>query len=264
MSYSNCNCTTFNKETRSALKESARTAIAEGSYSERLKTDKNGDVYIRSFLVNDKVNDRGWSLEPNQNILSILGKPLIRYRDPISLRVDHYPWRSWRSAEGNIKAAENHAIGRVVSVLRGTETGNFYVDVKISDKAAKEYIKSFSNSKIPIAVSPQLTYSLDGVNTDKHYKNYNFTHLAIVEPRGAYGPDARVLDICSGDHDSCKKQFESQNQNTIAAAAAASMSSLSAEAAAQAGFEPTRHTPGYHYLLKQVRPTSGKAPRKLA
>jgi hypothetical protein len=79
VSYSNCNCITFNKETRSALKESARTAIAEGSYSERLKTDKNGDVYIRSFLINDKVNDRGWSIEPNQNILSILGKPLIRY-----------------------------------------------------------------------------------------------------------------------------------------------------------------------------------------
>jgi hypothetical protein len=93
VSYSNCNCQTFNKQTTAALKESARIAIAEGSYSQRLKTDKNGDVYIRSFLISDKVNDRNWSIEPNQNILSILGKPLIRYRDPITLRVDHVPWR---------------------------------------------------------------------------------------------------------------------------------------------------------------------------
>lgn len=257
MSYSNCNCTIFNKETSSALSQSARTAIAEGSYSERLKTDKNGDVWIRSFLINDKINDRGWSIEPNQNILSIYGKPLIRYRDPITLRVDHYPWRNWRSAEANIKAAENHAIGRVESVLRGTETGNYYVDVKITDKAAKEWVKSFSNSKIPIAVSPQLTYSLDGINTDKHYKNYNFTHLAIVEPKGAYGPDARVLHVCNGDHDTCKKQFENPS------AAAASAPSSSAQAAAdQAGFAPTRHTPGYHWI-KQVAPKNGKRPGRM-
>jgi hypothetical protein len=264
MSYSNCNCQTFNKETRSALKESARTAIAKGSYSERLKTDKNGDVYIRSFLINDKVNDRGWSIEPNQNILSILGKPLIRYRDPISERVDHVHWRSWRSAEANIKAQERNAIGRVESVLRGTETGNYYVDIKVTDKAAKEYIKSFSDRKIPIAVSPQLTYSLDGINTDKYYRNYNFTHLAIVEPKGAYGPDARVLHVCNGDHDTCKKQFE----NPSAAAASASASESKQRPKVASGsvsdvFAATRDTPGYWGLLKQICP-SGKQPRKLA
>ena len=140
MSYSNCNCIYFNKETTSALKQSAKTGIAEGSYSYRIAEDKKtGDVYIRSFLINDKLNSRNWRVNPatlENNVLSIIGKPLVRYIDPITGRVDHPPWHSWRSAQANIQAQEKKAIGRVERVLRGQQTGNYYVDVKVTDKEA--------------------------------------------------------------------------------------------------------------------------------
>jgi hypothetical protein len=56
------------------------------------------------------------------------------------------------NAKENIEAQERK------KVLRGQQTANYYVDVKVTDKAAKEYIKSFADKKIPLPVSPQLVY----------------------------------------------------------------------------------------------------------
>lgn len=203
------------------LEDTTTTLIpAEASlYSEKLGEDAKGDLWIRSFLINTKPNKRGWSVNPStlqKNVVSAIGKPLVLYRTSRGV-IDHPEWIGSRSAEANIANQEKYAVGRITRVFYDKEHDNYYVDAKVTDKQAKDYIKSFDGKKIPLPVSPQLTYNLDGVNTSKHYTNWNFTHLAIVE-KGAYGPDAKVLHTCEGDGDTCHNQFQSTAVASDAAA----------------------------------------------
>src|SRR5919198_1889280 len=193
--------------------------IAESSapplYVERLGQDSNGDMWVRSFLINTKRNERGWSVNPRtirKNVLSIVGKPLILYRDPQSGKIDHHPWDIKRTAEANIKSQEQYAVGRAERVFYDDKTDSYYADAKVTDPQAKAYIKSFSDMKIPLPVSPQLTWLQDGINKDNYYTNWDFTHLAIVE-KAAYGPDAKILHSCNGQYEKCQQKFEENNNN---------------------------------------------------
>jgi hypothetical protein len=94
------------------LKGSSKTAVAEGSYSERLDSDKNG-VWIRSFLINTQRNARGWAVAPStilQNVYSIVGKPLVLDQDPQTGKADHPQWDSTRSADANFREQSKKAI----------------------------------------------------------------------------------------------------------------------------------------------------------
>jgi hypothetical protein len=200
----------------SQLKQITRNAVAEASataspspqlYSERLGTDSHGDLYIRSFLINSRPNSRGWAVSPDtlrQNVLSIVGKPLVLNDD-----LQHPQWRSEYPAEANYLAQQRKAIGVVEKVFYNAENDSYYADSKVTDPKAKEYINSFNvgrngkNAKIPIPVSPQLIYN-SKTEAPNYYKNWFFSHLAIVD-KGAYGPDARIINSCSGDKQTCSQ-----------------------------------------------------------
>jgi hypothetical protein len=77
----------------------------------------------------------------------------------------------------------------------------------VTDPQAKAYIKSFTDKKIPLPVSPQVLWPNNNLNRPDFYSNWDFTHLAIVHS-GAYGPNAKILSSCEGEYQTCSKQFE--------------------------------------------------------
>jgi hypothetical protein len=213
----------YNNHTLPMVQEIHRGAVAQASLSsptptiERLGTDKKtGDLWIRSFLLNTRLNKRGWMVDPNtirDKVLSIIGKNVVIDRDPISGLVDHPEWDSRRSAEANYKAQSRKAIGTVERVFYDKETDSYYADSKIHDRKIRDYINSLSDKHIPIPVSPQLVYDARKEQPN-FYSDYELTHLALVH-KGAYGPQAKISHVCSGTYDTCNKQF----QNTAVASA---------------------------------------------
>jgi hypothetical protein len=68
--------------------QSLPISIAEVSSTpiENLGTDENGDLWVRSFLINTKLNERSWQISEEtakSNVTSIIGKPLIMYKDGV-------------------------------------------------------------------------------------------------------------------------------------------------------------------------------------
>jgi hypothetical protein len=194
---------------------------AEASlYSERLGEDKNGDLWIRSFLINTKRNVRGWRVNHQtirDRVVSAIKKPITIFRNAFSKKVDHPEWDTKKSADANFKEQAKYAIGTIERVLYDKESDSYYADSKITDPQAKEYIKGFQDKKIPLPVSPQIIYD-PKTEQPNYYSNWFFSHLAIVE-KGAYGPDAKVLHVCEGDGDTCHNQFQGGDNSTAAASA---------------------------------------------
>jgi hypothetical protein len=130
-----------------------------------------------------------------------------------------HPWNLLHSSEANIKSQEQFSVGRCERVyFDNDKTGNFYVDAKITNPQAKAYIKSFTDRKMPMFVSPQIIHnSQEG----QPFKEWSFTHLAIVSSPAYNRDDAKILHACNGTYDSCSKQFEN-----IAVASASSCNSV--------------------------------------
>jgi hypothetical protein len=152
-------------------------------------------------------------------------------------------------------------------------TGNYYVDAKITDRKARDYINLFSGKHIDLPVSPQLVYD-PRTEPPKYYTNWEFTHLAIVD-RAGYGGDAKVLRTCTGDTEKSREELQqavavpavssspwsSSSSSSPLLAAAASSSSAVADASAYNN--KRRRFPGCEYFL-QPAPANGKRPGRLA
>ena len=217
----NYNYNYYDNRVTKLLDEAVSGAAAEASslfptsnsvYSERLGTDSKGDLWIRTFLINTRLNKRGWSVAPDtihKNVLSIIGKPLVIDRDPMTGRIDHPQWNSSKSASANLHEQSKYAIGTVERVYYDKETDSYYADSRITNAAARNYINSLitgTNKKIPIAVSPQLVYD-PKTEHPNYYKNWELTHIAIVD-NGAYGPQAKAIGTCNGDSETCQQQLQ--------------------------------------------------------
>jgi hypothetical protein len=230
----------------SLLKEVTRWAIAEASataspspqlFSERLGSDSKGDLWIRSFLINSKPNTRGWAVDPStirNNVLSIIGKPLVIDRNPVTQKIDHPQWDSSQSAQANYISQSRKAVGVVEKVFYDAETDSYYADSRVTDPKAKEYINSFkvgnnsSGRKVPIPVSPQLVYN-PKTESPNYYRDWNFTHLAIVD-KGAYGPQAQVIGTCNGEAEVCQQKLQQQAMLAASAPAVAAISAAASSA----------------------------------
>ena len=204
----------------SALKHLALTDMTEASApaptsdTYRLGTDKDQNVWIRTFLISPFPNKRGWSVDRNtieRNLRkSAHGKPLVFD----AWKQDHPEWDSFKSAEANMKNQEKYKIGTIEKVFYNKENDCYYADCKVTDERAKSFINSFIDKHLPIPVSPQILYN-PRFEQENYYRDWQLSHLALVPKGAAYGADARVLHICTGDSDTCCKQF----QNTAATAA---------------------------------------------
>jgi hypothetical protein len=223
-----------NKEIGDQLKQAFRHGIESAEASsqqqqqqiERLGTDKNGDLWVRSFLINDKVNARGWSVDKStldKNVYSIVGRPLVIRTDPVTGRNDHPVWDTLKPADANFKEQSKYKIGTVEHVFYDENTDSYYADSRIDNKGAKDFINSFTSNKIPIPVSPQIVYD-PNQEFSNNYKNWIFTHLSVVD-KAAY-PDAKVIGSCTGDYKTtCGEKLQQIATIPAAAATAASASS---------------------------------------
>lgn len=207
------------EDKESLLRDSTRTAVAQGSYAEKLESNKDG-LWLRSFLISSAVNARNWSVDKDtllRNVYSIVGQPLVL--DQFDGRADHPVYDTTKSKEANFAQQRKSAIGEVKRVWYDKETDAYYADSLVTDKRAKEYINSFSSKKIPIQVSPQILYNEKFESPNGPYKNWEFSHLAIVS-KAAY-PNANVIGVCAGDGRTCKDKL--QKAAAVTAAASASL-----------------------------------------
>lgn len=156
-------------------------------------------VHVRAFLINGKTNARGWRVNATtlaKNVVSFLKRPLILKRHADG-RIDHREWNSSLSASENFAEQERNAIGHIDRVLYDKDSDSYFADIEINNPQAAEWIKAYSNRKIPVAVSPQIIYDRrKEIATD--IKDWFGSHLAIVGA-GAYGLDAVATNICQAD-----------------------------------------------------------------
>ena len=210
---------------KSYIRQATSAAEASASYSENLGTDKKGDLWIKSFLINTDINKRGWSVDPNtirENVKSIIGKPLVMARNALTGRIDHPVWDTRKSAEANYESQLASAIGTVEDYQYDPRTNTYYAISRITVPAVRDELLSKTNpygknNKLPIAVSPQILYN-PSTEQANYYKNWTFSHLSLVD-EPAYGPQAVGLEACNGDKKTCSQKLQ---QVTAAAAAASS------------------------------------------
>jgi hypothetical protein len=244
-------------DTESLLKTASASGIAEGSYVERLGNDSEG-LWIRSFLIKPGVrNARGWGVDSStalQNVYSIVGKPLVLYRDPVTGKADHPSWNHHYSADANMKNQSRDAIGVVKKVFYDPNTDAYFADSLVTDKAAIEHLNSFTDRRIPIPVSPQIVYD-PNKNLSNWYDKWSFSHLAVVNAAAYPSNLARVIETCNGNEETCHKKL----QRAVIAAASASASA--------SGYVPKRDTSSPDAFLSSSMvwaPPNGKHPRRLA
>lgn len=200
-----------------AAVQSYKYASAEASYPAanfpvKLGKDENGDLWVRSFLLNSNQNAANWSVAREtlrDNITSAIGKPLVLHRHEITGKIVHPDWRSNVSAQANYASQRDKAIGVIEKVFYYDKNDSYYADIKVTDPEARDYIDAHSTqgSNIHgISVSPQIIYDPKREKSNGPYKNWSVSHLAIVE-KGAYGPQAKVIGACNGNGPTCHEKL---------------------------------------------------------
>jgi hypothetical protein len=174
--------------------------------------DDTGRLFLKYFLADDTLNDRGWRLSPESLqafAQSFKGKPFTLVKDKSeSLFGDYHPFAPKESAtiQEDIDFAEKYAIGHIIDVtptpkdrLGAGASMGFEAIIEIEDPMIKTEFLKEDTHLIPPEVSPgvvRLAGSRDNV------EEFWGLHLAAV-PQGAYGPRAREIARCSGEHQAC-------------------------------------------------------------
>lgn len=182
-----------------------------------MSEDANKNVYLKAFLINDKVNKNFWNI-PNESIAKyatgFIGKPLISYPD-----FDHPNYLKEGAVEESndylekATAIQNrYKIGEIIDVKQEkTDDGDnaWFAYVRMTDNNATMALKSGS---IPFFVSPQV-YDTATVVSDIT-TDFIPMHLAIVD-KPAYGNKARVKALCNGSGLKCTKALRSAAENFV-------------------------------------------------
>jgi hypothetical protein len=194
----------LNQATRSLY-----TAADASAYSQRLNQDESG-LWVRTFLISNRRNSRGWRADTSNNdqLLSIIGKPLVLDRNPLTGRLDHPKYDTTKSEAANASEHARHAIGTVMSVHYNPNNDSYYADSLITDPTVIKYLNDNTSrdGKIALQTSPQILYDPKTEQKD-NFKNWKFSHLAVVSA-GAY-PEAQIVGTCLGNKETCHNQFQS-------------------------------------------------------
>ena len=133
---------------RALAREATSTAAANGSFAENLGTDKNGDLWLKTFLINTDINKNGWSVSPDtihENVKSIIGKPLVMARDRLTGRLAHPQWSTLKSAQANYDSQSASAIGVVEDYQYDPRTNTYYAISRITVPAVRDELLSKMN-----------------------------------------------------------------------------------------------------------------------
>jgi hypothetical protein len=180
----------------------------------KLNVDNEGQQWVRAYLLGFKPNERGWFVNRDtafSKVLTALKKPLVLHKEDDG-RLDHPAWDSLKSVEANFVNHAKKAIGTIEKILFDKDTDAFYADVRITDPAANNFLKKHKENDIPLPVSPQLVYNSKKENI-KDLKDWFFSHLAVVT-KGAFGPEAKIIDSCNAVTNGEESCFQNQNASS--------------------------------------------------
>lgn len=184
-----------------------------------ISEDKDKNVYLKAFLLNDKINKNFWNI-PNESIskyaTGFIGKPLIAHPS-----MDHPDYMKEGAIEDSPTYLEDatriqngYQIGTIIDVKEEPTQENksekaWFAYVRMTDPKATMALKSGS---IPFFVSPQV-YDTAEVVTDIT-TDFIPMHLAIVD-KPAYGNKARVKALCNGSGLKCTKALRSAAEGLV-------------------------------------------------
>lgn len=180
---------------------------------------KTNDVYVKAFLLNDKINKNFWNI-PNESIekyaTGFIGKPLISH--PSGDHPDYIKEGAVDDTDINevLQIQQKFKIGEIIDVKRESIRGAaaagedaWFAYIRMTNPEATQAIKSGSMS---FYVSPQV-YDTADVVTDTT-KDFVPLHLAVVnEP--AYGNTAKIKAFCNGSGAKCTKALRSAATNLV-------------------------------------------------
>lgn len=163
--------------------------------------DKNGRLFLKTFLIDDTTNKLGWKMNPDsldKYINSAIGRPAI-------LNAIHYHPLEFNhikaaSFEPFISAQEPYRVGTIKQIYPATIPHSYDALIEITDpRLVEAYHKG--ELKIPRYVSPAV-YDLHP-SDGKEINDYEFLHLAFVD-EPAYGIiKANVKGECHGTEQTC-------------------------------------------------------------
>jgi hypothetical protein len=165
--------------------------------------------FIKTFLVNDQLNQLGWKLNPDHieaNIKKFIGRPLVLtpYKNhPHEFK--HYKQTGdiTKDKEEFLKLQERWKIGTIIDITgsgklqQGTVTNEYTAVVEVDNENA---IRAFKEGKVPKYVSPSI---LRTNGTWEDIKDFEALHLAIVD-NPAFGVEvANIRRPCEGAKSEC-------------------------------------------------------------
>lgn len=192
-------------------------------------TNKDGDLFLKYFLIDSSFNTRGWAVD--KNIIETLAKrsigaPFTDYSDfPVTKYRDQHPWALSDTAtfKDHYDYAHSKQTGYAVDVsptsnnalksASGSEIKDgYFVTIKITDPVKKAlYLKN--PERIPKISAGVFDYdNTPLVEGQTVVKNADIVHFAGVE-RGAYGEKARVYASCQGGYECVNHLKGASNTN---------------------------------------------------
>lgn len=168
------------------------------------KFSENGDLFIRTFLIDSETNSNDWQVSAAsipKNIESFVGMPFVLY-EKFQDYFDH-PIQGKTLAE-IIQHQQRFAIGDIVKVVKNGSKWDAVI--KITDEKAKE---ALLNHDIPFYVSPTIVH--DPSEKDVHNIWAGLQLAVVSEP--AYGlKKAQITGLCEGQTQQCMVALKAASQ----------------------------------------------------
>ena len=186
---------------------------------------KDGDFYVKTFLISDKRNKRGWRASWNsikKNVKSFHGRPGIEYMKCTEhgCDLDH---TEGDTKEESIHIQEKYRVSTIVDTVLDESTHTAYAIQKVEDSQFRKKIEMGEIKYLSPSIWPNAEKTTLSISEDNEWyidtTDWDGLHHAWVN-RPAFGHEARVVGQCTGD-ESCITELK--NNRALVARAYATL-----------------------------------------
>lgn len=181
----------------------------------KIITYKDGDRrFIKVFLFDGSTNYNGWGVDESSiplRVASVIGKPIVAYVNQGWEKAIE-PWRREGEFDHPLVNDKDYHHALAYQDLYRVATYIDYVQApdkswwgiaEVTDDGVKKALDEDPDLPIFTSSSVRLLYPVTDREANKHLKDWEFMHSAIVD-RPAYGvKKAYISGECSGDKDTC-------------------------------------------------------------